>query len=72
MTAPLTTRERQVLQAAAHGYGQRRTARTLHLGRGTVRRHLQRAQRLLGARNLTTAIAAARAAGLITTSSEEQ
>jgi DNA-binding CsgD family transcriptional regulator len=59
VTAPLTEREVAVLLAAALGRSQRETAAQLHIGRGPVRRSLDRAVEKLGAVNVTHAVSIA-------------
>jgi two-component system response regulator DesR len=60
---PLTTRERDVLRAAADGLSTRQIAGRLFLTEGTVRNYLSAIQRKTGAGNRWEAIGTARDAG---------
>lgn len=59
----LSPRQTACLRLAARGYAEREIAAELSLAPGTVRNHLQRARRRLGARNTTEAVALALVAG---------
>ncbi len=61
----LTTREREVLRLLADGLTREEIAERLGIGEGTVRAHLVKANRRLGARNRTHAVAVALRKGLI-------
>jgi two-component system response regulator DesR len=60
---PLTTRERDVLRAAADGAVNSEIARALHLSEGTVRNYLSTAIQKTGARNRSEAVRIAREKG---------
>jgi two-component system, NarL family, response regulator DesR len=60
---PLTSRERDVLAAAADGSRNADVARALHLSEGTVRNYLSMAIQKTGARNRTEAVRIAREKG---------
>ena len=60
---PLTSRERDVLAAAADGSANAEVARSLHLSEGTVRNYLSAAIQKTGARNRTEAVRIAREKG---------
>ena len=60
---PLTSRERDVLAAAADGSANAEVARQLHLSEGTVRNYLSAAIQKTGARNRTEAVRIAREKG---------
>jgi two-component system response regulator DesR len=61
--SPLTSREREVLKAAAGGASIADLARALHLSEGTVRNHLSAAIQKLGVRNRAEAVQVAEAKG---------
>ncbi len=61
--SPLTTRETEVLRAAATGATVAQLARTLHLSEGTVRNHLSSVIGKTSARNRADAVRVAREAG---------
>ncbi|MGI3164783.1 response regulator transcription factor [Pseudooceanicola sp. 200-1SW] len=63
--APLSTRERQVLAGLARGQSNKEIARDLALQEVTVKLHMQRLSRKLGARNRTHAALLARDLGLV-------
>jgi two-component system response regulator DesR len=60
---PLTSRERDVLAAAADGSANAEVAQRLHLSEGTVRNYLSAAIQKTGARNRTEAVRIAREKG---------
>ncbi|MCQ4043992.1 response regulator [Streptantibioticus rubrisoli] len=60
---PLTTRERDVLRAAADGAVNAEIAKALHLSEGTVRNYLSTAIQKTGARNRSEAVRVAREKG---------
>jgi two-component system response regulator DesR len=60
---PLTSRERDVLAAAADGAANSEVARQLHLSEGTVRNYLSAAIQKTGARNRAEAVRIAREKG---------
>ncbi|ASY32923.1 MULTISPECIES: response regulator transcription factor [unclassified Streptomyces] len=60
---PLTTREAEVLRAAAGGAGNAELATALHLSQGTVRNYLSTAIQKLAARNRADAVRIAREKG---------
>jgi len=60
---PLTSRERDVLAAAADGSANAEVAQHLHLSEGTVRNYLSAAIQKTGARNRTEAVRIAREKG---------
>jgi two-component system, NarL family, response regulator DesR len=60
---PLTSREREVLSAAADGSVNAEVARALHLSEGTVRNYLSMAIQKTGARNRAEAVRIAREKG---------
>lgn len=60
---PLSPRQIACLRAAALGCSEREIAAQLGLATATVRNHLLRARRRLGARNTTDAVVRAMAAG---------
>ena len=60
---PLTSRERDVLAAAADGAANSEVARQLHLSEGTVRNYLSAAIQKTGARNRSEAVRIAREKG---------
>jgi len=62
---PLTSREREVIGAAARGMRSKEIARELYLAPGTVRNHLSAVLRKTGARNRWEAIQRAQDAGWI-------
>jgi two-component system nitrate/nitrite response regulator NarL len=62
---PLSDRERQVLSCLAAGLSHEQVAAQLEIAVGTVRKHVVRARRRLGARTKTAAVAAALRQGLI-------
>ena len=61
----LSTREYEVLDAAARGKGVRETGQDLFLSPDTVKTYRRRVLHQLGARNMTQAVALALAAGLL-------
>ena len=61
----LSMREREILAAAARGLGVSETGRQLYLSPNTVKTYRRTAFRLLGARNVTEAVALAQASGLL-------
>lgn len=63
--APMTARERQVLQLAAEGRSSRDIAEALFLSPGTVKTHFQNLYRKLGASDRASAVAQALRSGLI-------
>lgn len=60
---PLSPRQLACLRAAARGCAEREIAAELGIAGATVRNHLQRARRRLGARNTTEAVALTLRAG---------
>ncbi|MEY9963261.1 two-component system response regulator DesR [Streptacidiphilus sp. MAP12-16] len=60
---PLTSRERDILAAAADGSANAEVARQLHLSEGTVRNYLSAAIQKTGARNRAEAVRIAREKG---------
>jgi len=60
---PLTSREREVLAAAADGSANNEVAKRLHLSEGTVRNYLSAAIQKTGARNRAEAVRIAREKG---------
>jgi two-component system, NarL family, response regulator LiaR len=62
---PLTTRERQVLLALAHGRTNEQIARELHIGLRTVKTHLHHLMAKLGAANRTELLSTALRRGLV-------
>jgi DNA-binding CsgD family transcriptional regulator len=65
-TSPLTPREIEVIELAADGNDNRATARLLLISEDTVKSHLHRAYRKLGARNRAHAVAICFRRGLLT------
>ena len=63
--SPLTRREREILQLAAHGYSNPQIAARLFLSPATVKTHLQNIYKKLAASDRAAAVAAALRAGLI-------
>lgn len=59
MKRRLTEREREVLQYAADGYSEARTALILGIAVQTVKKHRHRARMTIGARTLAQAVAIA-------------
>ena len=68
----LSMREREILAAAARGLGVTETGRQLYLSPNTVKTYRRTAFRLLGARNVTEAVALAQASGLLQQETAEQ
>ncbi len=66
----LTTREAQVLSLTAQGNTRRDVAVALQIGEETVKAHLDKARRKLGAKTTPHAIALAIAAGLMTSAKD--
>lgn len=61
----LTTRELQVMKAAARGESASETAKGLGLALDTVKDHRNSARARIGARNVTHAVAMLAAAGIV-------
>jgi DNA-binding CsgD family transcriptional regulator len=61
----VTKRQHDVLRLANDGKNRKQIARELGIGTETVKTHLERAYRLMGATNARQACAIARAAGLL-------
>jgi DNA-binding CsgD family transcriptional regulator len=68
----LSMREREILAAAARGLGVTETGRQLYLSPNTVKTYRRTAFRVLGARNVTEAVALAQASGLLQPEAPEQ
>jgi DNA-binding NarL/FixJ family response regulator len=62
----LTSRQIEVLEAAASGMTRRQIASSLHISFATVRTHLEAIYARLGAHNISSAVAEARSRGILT------